>query len=80
MLTRIPSKKATARKLRVSSDHEKLWLIVIISLLICPIFARGIGYALSGGGARGFAHIGILKVLEEEGLRPDYIAEPVWAQ
>lgn len=53
---------------------KKLWLIVIISLLICPIFARGIGYALSGGGARGFAHIGILKVLEEEGLRPDYIA------
>jgi NTE family protein len=31
------------------------------------------GLVLSGGGARGFAHIGILKVLEEEGLRPDYI-------
>jgi len=33
-----------------------------------------IGYALSGGGARGFAHIGILKVLEEVGIKPDYIA------
>lgn len=31
------------------------------------------GLVLSGGGARGFAHIGVLKVLEEEGLRPDYI-------
>jgi NTE family protein len=31
------------------------------------------GLVLSGGGARGFAHIGILKVLEEEGLRPDFI-------
>ncbi len=32
------------------------------------------GLVLSGGGARGFAHIGVLKVLEEEGLRPDFIA------
>lgn len=53
---------------------KKYLLIILISLLICPIFAHGLGYALSGGGARGFAHIGILKVLEEEGLRPDYIA------
>jgi predicted acylesterase/phospholipase RssA len=29
--------------------------------------------ALSGGGARGFAHIGVLKALEEEGLFPDLI-------
>lgn len=29
---------------------------------------------LSGGGAKGFAHIGVLQVLEEEGLRIDYIA------
>lgn len=27
-----------------------------------------IGLALSGGGAKGFAHIGVLKVLEEEGI------------
>ncbi|MDD4310790.1 MAG: patatin-like phospholipase family protein, partial [Candidatus Cloacimonetes bacterium] len=36
--------------------------------------AQALGYALSGGGARGFAHIGVLKVLEEEGIKPDYIA------
>jgi NTE family protein len=29
--------------------------------------------ALSGGAARGIAHAGVLKVLEEEGLRPDLI-------
>jgi NTE family protein len=29
--------------------------------------------ALSGGAARGVAHAGVLKVLEEEGLRPDLI-------
>ena len=28
-----------------------------------------IGYALSGGGARGFAHLGVIKVLEEVGIR-----------
>jgi NTE family protein len=32
-----------------------------------------VGLALSGGGADGLAHIGVLKVMEEEGLRPDYI-------
>ncbi|MDR2145120.1 MAG: patatin-like phospholipase family protein [Tannerella sp.] len=32
-----------------------------------------LGLALSGGGARGFAHIGVLKLLEDCGLRPDVI-------
>lgn len=33
-----------------------------------------IGLVLSGGGAKGLAHIGVLKVLEEAGIVPDYIA------
>jgi len=33
-----------------------------------------IGLALGAGGARGFAHIGVLKVLEREGIKIDYIA------
>ncbi len=32
-----------------------------------------LGLALSGGGSHGMAHIGVLKVMEEAGLRPDYI-------
>ncbi|WP_243231896.1 patatin-like phospholipase family protein [Flavobacterium pectinovorum] len=32
-----------------------------------------IGLVLSGGGAKGFAHIGVLKVLEEAGIKVDYI-------
>ena len=32
-----------------------------------------IGLVLSGGGAHGIAHIGVLKVMEEAGLRPDLI-------
>lgn len=33
-----------------------------------------LGYALSGGGAKGFAHLGALRVLEKSGLKPDIIA------
>ena len=33
-----------------------------------------LGVALSGGGARGFAHVGALKALEEVGLKPDVVA------
>ena len=33
-----------------------------------------LGVALSGGGARGFAHAGALMAIEEAGLRPDVVA------
>lgn len=33
-----------------------------------------LGVALSGGGARGFAHVSALKALEEAGMKPDVIA------
>lgn len=35
---------------------------------------KKIGMALSGGGARGIAHLGVLRALEEFGIRPDVIA------
>jgi len=38
-----------------------------------PIKDLKVGLVLSGGGAKGFAHIGALKVLEEAGVRIDYI-------
>lgn len=55
-------------------NNKRFLLLAVICLiaLFCP--ARELGYALSGGGARGFAHIGVLKVLEEEGIRPKYIS------
>ncbi len=51
-------------------------------LMLCPslIFSQGdsvrpkIGLALSGGGAKGFAHIGVLKVLEEMNVPIDFVA------
>ena len=33
-----------------------------------------IGLSLSGGGAKGFAHVGVLKVLDSLGVRIDYIS------
>jgi NTE family protein len=33
-----------------------------------------IGIALGSGGARGFAHIGVLRALEEAGIRPEVVA------
>lgn len=32
------------------------------------------GIALGGGGARGYAHLGVLQALEEKGIKPDIIA------
>ena len=32
-----------------------------------------LGLALGGGAARGFAHVGVIQVLEEAGLRPDLV-------
>ncbi|MDY0151456.1 MAG: patatin-like phospholipase family protein [Candidatus Cloacimonas sp.] len=52
----------------------KLVTCTILLFLTGSLFAEKLGYALSGGGARGFAHIGVLKVLEEEGLKPDCIS------
>ena len=33
-----------------------------------------IGLSLSGGGAKGFAHVGVLKVLDSLGVKIDYIS------
>lgn len=46
----------------------------LVWLASSALEAGKLGYALSGGGARGYAHIGIIKVLEEQGIYPDYIA------
>lgn len=36
--------------------------------------APKIGLALGGGAARGFAHVGVIQVLEEAGIKPDLVA------
>ena len=36
--------------------------------------SKKLGLALGSGGARGVAHVGLLKALEEQGIKPDYIS------
>lgn len=38
-----------------------------------PSARGGVALVLSGGGARGYAHVGVIKVLEAHGLRPSLI-------
>ncbi|HEV7777588.1 MAG TPA: patatin-like phospholipase family protein [Luteibacter sp.] len=40
---------------------------------IVPVKVR-IGLALGGGAAKGFAHIGVIKMLEASGIRPDVVS------
>lgn len=49
--------------------------ILLVCLLTNTHFSWGqrVGVVLSGGGATGFAHIGVLKALEERGIPIDYI-------
>src|SRR5467141_4133518 len=48
-------------------------VIVACALPLCGARAQKVGVALSGGAARGLAHIGVLHVLEEEGVPVDLI-------
>lgn len=54
-----------------------LLLSVASNLISCPTITDTlrpkVAVILSGGGAKGFAHIGVLKVLEEEGIPIDII-------
>ena len=35
---------------------------------------ESVGLVLSGGGAKGIAHVGVIKALEENGIPVDYVA------
>ena len=53
-------------------------LIIFCSLFFCFLFSQTkdrpkVGVVLSGGGAKGYAHIGALKIIEEAGIKIDYI-------
>ena len=54
----------------------RLLLILAILFTASPAYARHpkVGLALGGGGAKGAATIGVLKVIEKAGIKIDYIA------
>ncbi|MDV5392718.1 patatin-like phospholipase family protein [Shewanella xiamenensis] len=50
---------------------------LILCVLLTPLYAAErpkVGLVLSGGGAKGAAHVGVLKILEEHHIPVDYIA------
>ncbi len=53
----------------------KFWLPLVLLFFIATTNAQRpkIGLTLSGGGAKGLAHIGILKAIDSAGLKIDYI-------
>lgn len=41
---------------------------------VAPVFrSPKVGLALGGGAARGFAHVGVIQVLEQNGIKPDLV-------
>ena len=58
----------------MKSTSRNISLITFILLIISSTFTQQkVGLVLSGGGATGLAHIGVLKALEEKGIPIDYI-------
>ncbi len=61
----------------------KKTVVFLFALIFLSIFSNlfaqiepsrpKVGLVLSGGGAKGMAHIGVIKAMEEAGLYPDYI-------
>ena len=51
---------------RMDRDHD----IARVARFVC---GRAVGLCLSGGGARGFAHVGVIRRFEEEGIPVDMI-------
>jgi NTE family protein len=52
---------------------KKFVLFSLILIVLNQVKAQKVGLVLSGGGAKGLAHIGVLKALEENHIPIDYI-------
>lgn len=67
-------------KLLIISEMRIFSTIIITLLLSLPLFfapkaaAQSVGVVMSGGGAKGLYHIGVLRALEENEIPIDYIA------
>ena len=51
------------------------WLSILFGLILfsADVFPQRVGLVLSGGGAKGLTHIGIIRALEENNIPIDYI-------
>jgi len=51
-----------------------LWIVCVCMLHSLTLNAQKVGLVLSGGGAKGCTHIGVIKALEENNIPIDYVA------
>ena len=52
---------------------HKLLLFIILIITTTHTYAQSVGLVMSGGGAKGIAHIGVIKALEENEIPIDYV-------
>ena len=53
---------------------KKIITALLITLMLpALLYAQKVGIVMSGGGAKGLAHIGVIKALEEENIPIDYV-------
>ena len=53
---------------------KKIFLLLLFCVFLSPVLqAQTVGLVLSGGGAKGMTHIGIIRALEENNIPIDYI-------
>lgn len=53
--------------------HFTFFILMMMAIITFPARAQRVGLVLSGGGAKGMTHIGIIRALEENGIPIDYI-------
>ncbi len=53
--------------------YNILLTVILLFSFTLSAFSQKVGLVLSGGGAKGLAHIGVIKALEENGIPIDYI-------
>ncbi|HSH80062.1 MAG TPA: cyclic nucleotide-binding and patatin-like phospholipase domain-containing protein [Herpetosiphonaceae bacterium] len=72
-----PNPTGTGRWLQVrfveAHHHVRLHLAADMAHLARMLTGRSLGLVLGGGGARGYAHIGVIRALEEAGLHADLV-------
>lgn len=62
--------------IKFKQKTQMVWLLILGLTLSVSMDAHGqsIGLVLSGGGAKGLYHVGVIKALEENGIPIDYVA------
>ncbi len=62
------------RKQKTTMNRKLTLLLLVLLFIVRQADAQSVGLVLSGGGAKGLAHISVIRALEENNIPIDYIA------